>query len=215
MGLVDANYKFIYEDVGCNGRLSDGGVFRNSSLSRALEDNMLNVPNDQPVSAGSEPLPFVIVADDAFPLRTNLMKPYPFRNLSHNKRIFNYRLSRARRIVENAFGILAQRFRVFLSPIHVAPENVEKVTLASCVLHNYLREKSPLHYTPRGSFNNEDINTGRIIPGNWRTNDDAENLRSADIIGSNNYSQACKELRDRFCEHFNTIGKIPWQESFV
>ena len=85
-----------------------------------------------------------IYVDVAFPLRTNLMKPYPFRNLSHDKRVFNYRLSRARRIVENAFGILAQRLRVFLSPIQVAPENVEKITLASCALHNYLREKSPL-----------------------------------------------------------------------
>ena len=42
LALVDANYKFIYVDIGCNGRISDGGVFRNSSLSTAIDENILN-----------------------------------------------------------------------------------------------------------------------------------------------------------------------------
>ena len=48
--VVDANYKFLYVDVGCNGRVSDGGVFRNSSLSTALEGNSLNTPPPEPFS---------------------------------------------------------------------------------------------------------------------------------------------------------------------
>ena len=75
------------------------------------------------------------------------MKPYPHQGLSREKRIVNYRLSRARRIVENAFEILANRFRVFMTIIHLYPDNIESLILASCVLHNYHRTKSADRYT--------------------------------------------------------------------
>ena len=108
LALVDADYKFLYVDVGCNGRISDGGVFRNSSLSSALSLNTLNIS-----LSDSESLPHVVVADDAFPSKTYMMKSYAFKNLCTEKRVFNYHLSSARRVVENAFGILAKRFRIF------------------------------------------------------------------------------------------------------
>ena len=63
-------YKFLYVDVGCNGRISGRGVFRNSSLFNALSLNMLNIPLSK-----SEILP-VVVADDAFSLKTYMMRPY-------------------------------------------------------------------------------------------------------------------------------------------
>ena len=44
MGLVDAEYKFIYLDVGCNGRISDGGVFAGCSLAEAMNKRLLNIP---------------------------------------------------------------------------------------------------------------------------------------------------------------------------
>ena len=49
MALVDGDYKFKYVDVGCNGRISDGGVFKNCSLSTALEANQLNIPKAAPL----------------------------------------------------------------------------------------------------------------------------------------------------------------------
>ena len=110
-------------------------------------------------------LPYVVDADDAFQLKENIMKPYPSRGLSLAKRIYNYRLSRARRVVENAFGIMANRFRLFLSPMLLSPDNVEKVTLASCVFHDFLREKSPLQYTPPGSFDSECLENSTAIYG--------------------------------------------------
>ena len=58
--------------------------------------------------------------------------------LAYDKSIFNYRLSRARRIVENTFGILAQRFRVFDRRIHMDDHSVIKIVNATCVLHNHL-----------------------------------------------------------------------------
>ena len=54
------------------------------------------------------------------------------------KSVFSYRLSRARRVVENAFGILTQRFRVFLRPIAVRVDVDDKIVKASCCLHNLL-----------------------------------------------------------------------------
>ena len=70
MALVDADYKFIFIDVGCNGRVSDGGVFKNSSLSKALERKQVKLPQTRHTD-----IPYVKVADDAFALKPYLMKP--------------------------------------------------------------------------------------------------------------------------------------------
>ena len=141
LAIVDADYKFLFVDIGCNGRVSDGGVFRNCDLFEELEANTLSIPKPTNPPGCSNALPYVIVADDAFPLKTYILKPYSQRGLTKEKRIFNYRLSRARRIVENAFGILANRFRIFMSPIPLVPEKVETITMACCALHNFLRKK--------------------------------------------------------------------------
>ena len=163
LALVDADYKFLYADVGCNGRISDGGFFRNSSLSCASSLNTLDIP-----LSDSESPPYVVVADDAFPLKTYMMKPYAFKNLCTEKRVFNYHLSRARRVVENACGILANRFRIFLTPVAVVPETAVKLVLARFVLHNFLRTESPHRYTPTGTCDIESIENGQIRPGEWR-----------------------------------------------
>ena len=93
--------------MGCNGRVSDGGVLKNSSLYKALESSSLNIPQPKRFPGRDKLIPFMIVADDVFPLRTDIMKPYSQTGLTTERWIFNYRLSRARRIVENAFGILS------------------------------------------------------------------------------------------------------------
>lgn len=71
----------------------------------ALDAKKLEVPDEQHLP-GAEHLgnmPFTIVGDAAFPLKTYLMRPYPGLDLTRQQRIFNYRLSRARKVVENAF----------------------------------------------------------------------------------------------------------------
>ena len=134
LALVDADYQFTYVDVGRSGRASDSGVFKQSSLAKALGIGELNITSKCKLPGTEQMVPYVFVGDDAFPLTSGIMKPYKVKgHLTKEQRIFNYRLSRARRIVENAFGILANRFRVFMKPIALEPRKVESVILA-CVL---------------------------------------------------------------------------------
>lgn len=80
----------------------------------------------------------VIVGDEAFPLKRNLMRPYPGSQTEQDveKRIFNYRLSRARRIVECTFGILVQTFRIYLRKLKAKPSNINAIITTTCILHN-------------------------------------------------------------------------------
>lgn len=143
LALVDARYKFIIVDVGSYGRNSDGGIFARSSLGKQLENGTLNIPEGKYLPNTTTTAPYVMVGDEAFPLKTYLLRPYPGRQLAEDadKANFNHRLSLARQLVENAFGILTQRFRIFCRRVKMSPENVDYVILATCVLHNFLRER--------------------------------------------------------------------------
>lgn len=76
MAVADAEYKFLYIDVGSNVRISDGSVFNKSTFAAALNNNQLK-PNPKPLSGGTMPVPYVLVANDAFAMKHNSMKPYP------------------------------------------------------------------------------------------------------------------------------------------
>ena len=69
------------------------------------------------------------------------MKPYSLHGKGKPYQIANYRISRGRRVVENAFGILSSRFRVLSNTILVHPNRVRVIVLACRVLHNMLRER--------------------------------------------------------------------------
>jgi hypothetical protein len=196
LGLVDAKYRFTYANVGVNGRISDGGVFAQSKLAEAMNLKSLNCPQASPLPGQTTNTPYVIVADDAFPLSEYLMKPFPDRNLSDDKRIFNYRLSRARRVVENAFGILANRFRVLLNPISLAVDKVQQITLTCVLLHNYLATENGQTYT--------DISA------------DYQELPKVAVQGGNRYTNTAKNIREQFRTFFvSTFGFVSWQEEAI
>lgn len=139
MAIVDANYKFIFVDVGINGRIGDAGIWLRSELKRDIEAKILPIPQSCALPTTEVLSPYVFLADDAFPLSDYIMKPYSNRNLSESQTRFNYMLSRNRRVVENAFGILANRFQVLFAPIFREPNEAIKIALACICLHNYLR----------------------------------------------------------------------------
>ena len=144
LALVDADYRFTYVDVGNCGSNGDAGIFKHSAPGVAFVNGQLNIPGPKTLPGWPQGggIPHCIVGDEAFPLRMDLMRPFPRgkkeNRLPYEKTIFNYRLSRARRISENAFGILVQRFRVFDRRICMDDHNVVKIVKATCVLHNYL-----------------------------------------------------------------------------
>ena len=208
MALADADYRFLYCDVGCNGRISDGGVFNGCSLNDALREKTANIPDPKPLPGDDRPIPHFIVADEAFPLREDIMKPYPTRGQSKEQRIYGYRLSRARRVIENAFGILANRFHIFMSPIALQPQTVEKIVMACCALHNFLRTEAGSGYSGH-LVDREDPETRALIPGTWRQD---PLLQQAALPTANNATQRAKALREYLCTYVNsTVGSVPWQ----
>jgi len=93
MACVDADGIFLTIDVGDYGRNSDGRVFRRSSLGIALENSALDIPESRPLPGWENKgnFPHYFVADKAFPLKKNLMRPFPKRSLNKERRIYNYR----------------------------------------------------------------------------------------------------------------------------
>ena len=75
LAVVDAEYKFLYVDVGCSGRVSDGGVFSKCSLHHSLETGTVELPPAIPLPGWTQPVPYFFVADDAFAMRNYIMKP--------------------------------------------------------------------------------------------------------------------------------------------
>ncbi len=165
LGVVDAEYKFLWTSVGSNGSASDAGIFIESSLRPTLESNTIGLPLAEPLPQDDRNIPFFILGDDAFPLRTWLMKPYSMRGMTQEQRVFNYRQSRARRVVENAFGILAHRWRCLLTTMQVSVASAIRIVLGAVTLHNWMRTRAPALQLPEVDQEDEQ---GNVIPGSWR-----------------------------------------------
>ena len=206
MGMIGPEYEFLFADVGMNSRISDGGNWFQIPLKLALESGSLNLPDPTPLPGRSASVPYVCTGDDAFPLSSFLMKPYPQKGLTKEKRVFNYRLSRMRRISENGFGILANRWRVFRRPFPFEPEKVKFIVLATITLHNWLQKDSSYGkvYIPRELVGNEDITTGEITEGAWRKDPPTESWYSMSVTKASNLLKKQKQLGKSSTNIFST-----------
>ncbi|KAH9377611.1 hypothetical protein HPB48_021339 [Haemaphysalis longicornis] len=128
-------------------RLSDGGIFKDSPIGQCLNVGKLNPPGAQNLPGTTTTVRHVFTGDEAFQLRPDFTRPLPDTRTQTEEVIYNYRLSRARTCVENAFGIMA------------------KVT---CMLHNFLciSTGAPTLYCPTGYADIEDTFGNFIIPPN-------------------------------------------------
>jgi len=165
MAVVDAKYRFMYVAVGAQGSANDACVFSESKFGEVLcsSSNPLSIPPVKIIPNTDIKTPSYFVADEAYPLKTFLMKPFSARGLSPSERVFNYRLSRARRVVENAFGILTNRFRILRGQMQLQPETACAVVLACCALHNFLRNNSCAYAGFDDESSDNDVHQSAII----------------------------------------------------
>lgn len=129
------------------------------------------------------------------------MRPFPEnQSIGNNmKEEFNYRLSRARRVSENAFGISTVLFTIFAKPFDIrCDETRNNLILSSCLLHNLIRDENEefflshqtnANHTQQSQHHPDDIE-----------NSETEQLNSA------------IEVRNTFVQYFSTVGAVSWRK---
>lgn len=219
MGVANADYKFLYIDIGAHGSEGDASVFFNTEFGRSIIENTIELPEDSQIL--SKKMPYMFVADDAFPLTNRIIKPFsPSKNrpLTGDERIFNYRLSRARRCVENAFGILTVKFTCLSRTLFCSPQRAQKIVAACCILHNHFLTNLRHTYCPRGFSDRYDEN-GLLIEGEWRRSIQNSMVHLQAPHGRSDIqrrSSIGKEIREVFKEFVNSPqGSVDWQRRAV
>jgi len=198
LAIVDANYKFVYIDVGAFGKESDSTLFEKTPFYKKLVNNQLNIPKCQPLPGTTSPnMAYTFIGDEAFSLSQNMMRPFSGKLLSNTKRIFNYRLSRARRNVESAFGILSNKWKIFHKPINANLNLSILLVKTCCTLHNYVRTRDGLIF--------EDMMS---VEGLFEIEQNSSGFPRA----PNQLIQA----RNKLAEYFvSDIGSVPWQANYI
>jgi hypothetical protein len=124
--------------------------------------------------------------------------------MEHDDRIFNYRLSRARRVVENAFGILANRFHVLLGMMEHDPETVTLIVDACVCLHNLMRTRYPGEKNERLDLEDE---LGNVIRGEWRDGVQFEDVNGPAVRGNIGVTTSPQGTRETNSVHTTTLQR--------
>ena len=172
-----------------------------------MEDGSINFPKRENFKGCNVSLLlYFLVGDEAFALKSWLQCPYPGKSLTEHKRIFNYRLSRARRVIENTFGILRARCRVSKGPISASVYIVELIVRATVCLHSYLRQTETALYCPSGFVDCMD-QTGNIKPWEWRSvvpDSDTGALLGLNRVRGSCYTGNVIQIWEALTDYFNS-----------
>lgn len=182
-----------------------------------LENGRASLPEPTSLPKRDIPFPYVVVADEAFPLKPYLMRPFPRRmdRMTNEERIFNYRLSRARLCIENTFGILSSRWRILHRRMCCSVENAQRICKALVCLHNFImiNDERNGQYCPPDWLDVED-EEGRVVEGRWRIIGAGQYFKELSRVGSNRAGAISIGLRNYFKDYFvSPIGnaQAPWQ----
>ncbi|XP_066460207.1 uncharacterized protein [Eleutherodactylus coqui] len=192
LALADSRYHFVAVHTMANRCTTDAGVLNATRIGQQILTTKLTLPNPRPLpgTTGS-PVPYVIVADEAFAVTASVLSPFPMQGLDTRRLIYNNRLSRARHHVKCAFGILSSKWSVFLRALQLDIDMVESITKACCILHNYLR----VHET---------VDVEENMPAMERVNEWFREMPDMSAL----------QVRDSFADYFmSPEGSVPWQLS--
>lgn len=200
LAVCDSNYKFLYIDVGSYGREGDSTVLSRSTFGKKLQEGTFNLPKSEKVLDSLIPLPYVFIGDEAFGISTHLMRAYAGCNLTKPRRIFNYRLSRARRYVECAFGILSNKWRIFHRPLNIDIKVAISLIKTCCALHNFVRDRDGVHF-------DDTLDITGLFNINYEANANVQQLPRG--------SKQAYKYRDAFAQYFTSPeGSLPWQNTY-
>lgn len=188
MAIADSSYWFVFVSIGSYGK--DSSIFRGTTLWKSIENGSLKVPEERCLSGTESPkVPYYFVADAAFGFHKHLWRPYAGTHLTVEKRIFNYRLCRARRYIECTFGILSNKWRIFHRPLNVQTDFAVDIVKACVVLHNFVRD--------RDGYVAEDTT---YITG----------LEDIQVAPNTRGGLQANNVRNFLCKYF-----VPWQNSMI
>ena len=164
MAICDANYNFYYVITGIPGRANDAGAFKESDVFKHLEQSEAFPVSQRTFAPNNNIIPYHLLGDSAFALKPWLIKPYLSSLIDAQQAIFNKRHSRARRVIENAFGRLKGRFRRLLKdPLEYKLSDAGDLILVCCALHNMaeqMRDKFDVNWSISHQIRN---NNSRLL----------------------------------------------------
>lgn len=194
LAVVNSDYQFRYISIGSYGKDCDSSIFKTITFWKKLTEGTLKISKPKPLNEQLETnVPFVLVGDEGFTLHKNLLRPFGGTHLDKKKRIFNYRLTRARRYVECVFGIFANKWKIFHRPLDVNEETAIWIVEACTVLHNQKKD----------GFNLENIRPEVI---------DFDNISNAQMTRGSLSANSTTIFVNYFVSE---VGSVPWQDEAI
>lgn len=197
-GIADTNFSFAIVNIGSD-TSSIEGIFKESNLKSKLDNDELNIP--PPTISCHGDLPYVFVASEAYPLSKYMMRPYTLGNHSDFKsRVFNFRLSQARIVIDRAFSLLVSRWHILKRPMLRNVEKTQNTILASTYLHNFIiKQEQVLNQKQYSKYTDAD------------KEDQSSILKFFKHKPNNKCQQLAVNYRDTFAQYFMAEGAVDWQ----
>ena len=187
-----------------------------SNIGGYFEDQSNNIPQPESVKGCDfDPLLYFLVRDETFLLKTWLIQPYPGK-LAEQEKVFNYRLSTVRKFIKNCFGILAEMWRIFSSPVESSVVNAKTYALACIALHNYLCQTNNPSYCTNSFIDCKD-STGDIKEGEWRkiVMENKGALANLHNVRGSRYKDDAVNMHCCLMRYLNGEGRVDWQLNHV